>query len=268
VEESFMFKDSRVALVALLGLLSGSAAQAASDEWQFGLTPYLWLPSVDAKLGFETPGAGGSADMTNLLKHLSGAFFLNADASKGPWGLSFDIVYCSFDKKSSQVTSIDFPRLGAEVPIDAGSETGLWGTVVSLSGTYALIRSPNASFDGLAGFRYTHIGASLDWSFAASVPGLTARTGSADTKVDLWDGIVGVRGRLKPTDSAWFMPLYLDVGAGTSQFTWQGLAGVGYSFSWGDLLLVYRKLSYDQGDTGGLQHLSFSGAALGATFRF
>ena len=68
--------------------------------------------------------------------------------------------------------------------------------------------------------------------------------------------------------SAWFVPLYLDAGAGTSKFTWQGMLGVGYAFGWGDLLAVYRQLTYEENDTAGLQRLGFSGPAIGATFRF
>jgi hypothetical protein len=252
-----------------MSLQIGSAAHAEPEEWQFAITPYLWLPHVDADLGFDTGGSGGStADMTNLLKHLRAALFLNADARKGKWGLSFDFVYCDFSKSSSRVTSVVVPGSGAEVPINAGTTTDLTGAMLSLMGTYALSRSANASFDLLAGARYTHIGATLDWSFAASVPDLPSRTGSAGTSVDLWDGVVGVRGRVTPANSAWFVPVYLDAGTGTSRFTWQGLVGVGYAFGWGDLLLVYRQLAFEESDGGSVQHLSLSGPALGATFRF
>jgi hypothetical protein len=257
------------AILALLSLLIGSAAHAESEEWQFGLTPYLWLPHVDANLGFETGGSGGSTvEMTDVLKHLRAALFLNAEARKGRWGLSFDLVYCDFSKSSSQVTSIVVPGLGVEVPLNAGTTTDLTGSMLSLMGSYALRRSSNASFDLLAGVRYTHIAATLDWNFTMSVPEVPARVGSAETGSDLWDGVVGVRGRVTLSNSAWFMPLYLDAGTGTSKFTWQGLFGVGYAFGWGDLLLVYRQLAFDESGAGGLQHLSFSGTALGATFRF
>ncbi len=257
------------ATLALLSLLIGSAAHAEPEEWQFGLTPYLWLPYVDANLGFETGGSGGSTvDMTNLLKHLRAALFFNAEARKGRWGLSVDLVYCDFSKSSSQVTNIVVPGLGVEAPVNAGTTTYLTGSMLSLMGSYALSRSSNASFDFLAGVRYTHIGATLDWNFTTPVAGLPARVGSAETGTDLWDGVVGVRGRVALANSAWFMPLYLDAGTGTSKFTWQGLLGVGYAFGWGDLLLVYRQLAFDAGGAGGVQHLSFSGPALGATFRF
>ena len=62
--------------------------------------------------------------------------------------------------------------------------------------------------------RYTHISATLDWSFATTLPSLPGQSGSAETKVDLYDGIVGVRGRVKLGDSAWFMPFYPGPGLG------------------------------------------------------
>lgn len=255
-------------VLALLGVLAASAARAGNDTWQFTFTPYLWLPYVDADVGFETTGSGGSAiEMTNLLEHLRAALFLNTTATKGNWGLSFDLVYCDFSKSSSQVTNVDVPGEGPVAPVNAGTTTGLTGSMLSLLGSHVLRRSPKSNLDLLAGVRYTHIATTLDWSFATDAAGV-ARAGSAGMNADLWDGVVGVRGRLGAAESAWFMPLYLDAGAGTSKFTWQGMLGVGYAFGWGDLLVVYRQLSFEEDDTAGLRHLSFSGPALGATFHF
>jgi opacity protein-like surface antigen len=61
----------------------------------------------------------------------------------------------------------------------------------------------------------------------------------------------------------------VDVGGGSSTFTWQGIAGVGYAFKWGDIVLDYRYLSYDQdGNDKLIDKMSFGGLALGANFRF
>jgi hypothetical protein len=257
------------AILAVLVLLTGPCAFAEQQEpWQFAVTPYVWLPSIDATLGFHTGGSGGSADMSNVLTYLSGAFFLNAEASKGKWGASFDLVYCDFTKADSKVTNVVVPGRGNEVPINAGTTTGLTGYMFSLMGSYAVQRTARTRFDLLAGVRYTHIGATLDWSFTNPVDGLPSRAGSAETGVDLWNGVVGVRGNITLGSSRWYVPLYLDGGTGTSRFTWQALGGMGYAFSWGDILLVYRHLSFEQGSNEDLQRLSFSGPALGATFRF
>jgi len=235
--------------------------------WQFSVTPYVWLPHIDAQLGFESEGSGGSTvDMSDVLKHLTGAFFLNATAHKGRWGAGFDFVYCELSKTDSKVTEVVGPGGGA-IPINAGTESGLTGYMVSLTGSYALSPSNPAQAELIGGVRYTHIGATLDWSFTTDIDTLP-RTGSASTGVDLWDGIVGVRGNAKLGESAWFVPYYLDAGTGTSTFTWQAVAGIGYSFHWGDLLFVYRYLSFEQGSSGDVKRLSFAGPALGATFRF
>ena len=260
----------RAALLATAMLLAGPFAHADQQEpWQFTVTPYLWLPSINASLGFETGGSGGSSvDMSDVLKHLSGAFFLNAAARQGQWGASFDVVYCDFTKTGSHVTNIDVPGQGGEVPINAGTKTGLTGYMFTLAGTYNLQHTAQATFDLLGGVRYTHIGATLDWSFTNPVPALPGREGSAELGPDLWDGIIGVRGSVALGSSPWYVPLYLDAGSGTSQFTWQAMAGLGYRFSWGDLLLVYRHLAFEGSSGDDVQHLALSGFALGATFRF
>ena len=257
-------------VLALAAVLFSGVVRADPQEtpWEFSVTPYLWLPHVDASMRYETPGNGGSqVSLTNLLQHLNAALFLSGEARKGKWGLAADLVYCAFRKEGSNVLSVQGPG-GSEVPVNTATTTSLTGYMVSLTGHYALVRSPDTQLDFLAGLRYTHIGTTLDWSFAVAVDSLPGRTGSAEQGVDLYDGVVGLRGNARFGGGKWFVPYYLDAGAGTSKFTWQGMLGVGYSFGWGDLLLVYRYLSFEQGDEHPVQRFYLSGPALGATFRF
>jgi hypothetical protein len=245
-------------------------ADAPPTPWEFSLTPYQWLPRVDASMRYEPPGSGGSpVPMTNLLQHLNAALFLSGEARKGRWGLTTDLVYVDFGKTGSNVTTVGGGGGQTEVPINSGTTTTLTGYMVSLAGNYSLARWPDGRLDLLAGLRYTHIGTTLDWSFTTTVDDLPGRSGSTEGGVDLWDGVVGFRGNARfGGGGKWFVPYYLDAGAGTSKFTWQALGGVGYSFGWGDLLVVYRYLSFEEGDEHFLQHLSFSGPAIGATFHF
>jgi hypothetical protein len=46
------------------------------------------------------------------------------------------------------------------------------------------------------------------------------------------------------------------------------MAGAAYEFDWGDLLIVYRHLEYDQDAASLLQDFSFSGPTFGARFHF
>lgn len=58
------------------------------------------------------------------------------------------------------------------------------------------------------------------------------------------------------------------MGTGGSDLTWQALAGVGYAFKWGDVLLAYRYLDYDFDSDFMLKDMNISGSALGAKFYF
>ncbi len=121
---------------------------------------------------------------------------------KGKGNLAADLVFCDFRKASSNVTSVEGPGGETAAPVNYETTSSLTGYMVSLTGNYSLGRWPDADLDLLGGLRFTHIGTTLEWNFAA--------------------------------------------GAGTSKFTWQALLGVSYSFEWGDLLLVYRYLSFEQ----------------------
>jgi hypothetical protein len=53
-----------------------------------------------------------------------------------------------------------------------------------------------------------------------------------------------------------------------SKLTWQAAAGVGYSFSWGEVSLLWRYLAYEMKSDKPTHDLSFNGPMLGATFSF
>ena len=78
---------------------------------------------------------------------------------------------------------------------------------------------------------------------------------------------MGVRGRVN-LDDHWYLPYYADIGTGDSDSTWQALAGVGYTFKWGDVLLAYRYLDYNFKSDFLLKDATMKGPALGARFRF
>ena len=84
---------------------------------------------------------------------------------------------------------------------------------------------------------------------------------------DFWDGVIGIRGK-SPLGGNWDVRYYADVGAGSSQSTWQALGGIGYRFSWGDAVLSYRHLAYKMDSDRPISDMSFSGPqfALGWNF--
>ena len=92
--------------------------------------------------------------------------------------------------------------------------------------------------------------------------------GRISRDVTLWDAVAGVRGEIALGESRWSLPYYADIGAGDADLTWNLMAGASYAFNWGDMLVFYRHLEYDQGPSGLLQGFSFSGPAFGARFKF
>jgi hypothetical protein len=264
----------RILLAALFALLSPAAY---AEDWAFTLTPYVWLPSINGKLKYEIPpGAGGAPEVdtgpNNYLENLSAVLMVAGDARKGDWSIFTDFIYLKFDKEKSNVSAIDFGGSRVSSSADVATQSSLKGYVWTLGSGHTMLRSPRATLDLIGGLRFFHIEASSDWQLATTVtsPGggqTFPRAGSVSRSTDLVDGIIGVRGRVRWGETPWYTPYYLDVGGGSST-TWQGVLGVGYGFKWGDLLLAYRTLYYDQGGDKLLQNFRFSGPALGATFRF
>ncbi|HUH92812.1 MAG TPA: hypothetical protein VL742_06650 [Casimicrobiaceae bacterium] len=94
-----------------------------------------------------------------------------------------------------------------------------------------------ARADVPAGLRYAHLKSKLDWEFATpAAPVGTA--GSAEVSKSLTDAILGARGFID-LSGQWFVPWYVDVGAGSSRLTCRAWGGIGYGFGWGDAILGY-----------------------------
>ena len=219
-------------------------AEQPSDGWTFAVTPYLWLPNVDGTLKYSAPpGGGGGPEVgvgpSSYLENLSAAFMLSGEARKGKWSIVSDLIYLDFENERSPT---------------AGITTSLDGLQWMLAAGHTAARAPRMILDVLGGVRYLGIEASS--------------TGGVSERTDLWDAIIGVRGRVRLGESQWFMPFHLDLGAGSSSFTWQGLLAISYAFKWGDATLGYRHLYYDQSGDRLFHDFRFSGPTLGATFRF
>lgn len=258
----------------LFALPAAAQAPAGSDGgWQFSLTPYLWLPGVSSTLNFDVPpGAGGRPEVdvgaNDYLENLESALMVSGEARKGSWAIFSDFIYLDFGNETSEIRSVSGPGGMVQVPVDVNTTSSLKGLMWQLAVSHALSRSPANTFEVLGGFRYLDLESTLDWRLAGAI-GLFPQSGSFSQKEELLDAIVGARGKLRLGDgNRWFAPYYLDAGAGDSKLTWQAMAGIGYSFKWGDVLATYRHLSYEQESDQHVEDLTFSGPALGAAFRF
>jgi hypothetical protein len=274
------------ALALLAGLYAaGLRAQtppSVEPGWSFAVTPYVWAPSIDGSLRYRPPGAQGGVagasvgiDATNLFEALNFAAMVAAEARNGRFSILTDLIYLDLGNAESRVQSVDFVQVGrnpVSSTLNAGTETSVRGSLWTLAGGYTVAAGGWGHVDALAGFRLFSLSARIDVRLSADVsgpgPGLSfARAGRLRRDADLFDGIVGLRGRLV-LGAGFHLPYALDVGAGSSRLTWQAAAGIGYQTGWAGVTLGYRHLSYDQGGDRLVQDVSFSGPFLAVNITF
>lgn len=243
--------------------------------------PYLWLPSMDGTLRYGSSATGGAAPVVTIdpgaiLSDLDMAFMISGEARKGRWLVATDFIYLDLGGAGSKVKSVDFnPGSGpvnvATTALDSGTQTKVKGTVWTLAGGYAAVQDPRHTLDVIGGVRYLGVKAKTDWQLSATVtaPGgaqTFPASGSVSQSEELWDAIAGIKGRVKLGQGRWFMPYYLDAGAGDSSLTWQGMLGVGYAFKWGEVLFAYRYLSWEQGGSKPVEEFNVRGFGFGLNF--
>jgi len=266
------------AALALLGAAPGAHAQAGEEHWTFAVTPYVWLPNINGTFRYSVPpGATGSPDVStgpnNYLQNLQHVLMLAGEARKEMWSIHADVIYLDFADQASSVKSVNFGGPVVGTSLNSSTNSSLKGFLGTLAGAYAFVETPRVTLEAVGGVRYLSVRASTDWQLSAAVNGpgpgqVFPASGSISQRADLWDAIVGVRGQVRLGESHWSIPYYVDAGTGSSRITWQALVGVTYAFSWGDAVLAYRTLSYDQSDDKLFQDFRFGGPTIGATFRF
>lgn len=270
----FAARIAGAALLALALIAPGSAsAQRVSDEWKFNAVIYGWFPSIGGKTNF--PAANGGTDVNvdidKILDNLKFVFMGSFEARKGRWGMLTDIVY--MDVGGSKQKTRDFNYGGNPLPIGVQGDASLdiKGAIGTIAGTYRAFEQPDAVVDFLAGARVLSVKTTLDTELNGDFGNgqIVLRKNNNSERVSNWDGIIGAKGRSAfGSNREWFIPWYLDAGAGDSHFTWQAYAGLGYSFTWGEVVGVWRYIDYNMKSGEKVQDLNFNGPAIGVAFRW
>lgn len=270
---------NRIKLVVAAATLLPSLAMAqSSTAWQFEAALYGYFPSMGGSTNFPSGGAGGggsgsdiSVDARTIIDNLKMVFMGTFGARNGNWGAFTDVLYMDLGNSKSQ--SRELTVGGAELPADVTADVklGLTGTIWTLAGTYRALSTPEGTVDLLAGARMLDVTTRLDWQLngnIASIP-LPGRGGSREVSGRNWDAIAGLRGRaMFGAERRWFLPYYVDVGAGDSKLTWQAMGGVGYSYAWGDIIGAWRYIDYQMKSGAPTQSLNFNGPLVAVNFRW
>ncbi len=261
-----------MAVAVALAIAPAAARAETSDDWQFNATIYGWLPSINMDLSFPTGGDSGTEITgSDILNALNFTFMGAFGAQKGKWGLWTDVIYLDLGSSTKQTRDLTVGGEPLPTSITGKADLTITGWLWTTVGTYRVVDHPTYQMDVLAGARMLELGTDLKWSLAGDLgdPPLIDASGKSNVSQTNWDGIVGVRGRAEfGDDHKWFVPYYLDIGAGDSDFTWQAIVGAGYSFEWGDVLAVWRYLDYDLSNSAPIQNVDMSGPAIGVTFHF
>jgi hypothetical protein len=232
-----------------------------SDEWRFEVTPYLWGTGIKGTVNLND-SAAKSADMSsgNVLSDLKSGGMIAAEAHKGKWGIMGDLVAATLQNSGS------VPVLTPDGRATIGDKVTIQQTILTGAFSYTLANTKDAYVDALLGVRAIDVTATL----GLTVEGTSIKR-SISKKTSTVDPIIGAKGRYRIADSSWYIPFYGDIGSGggTTDLTWQVMAGIGKTFNKVvDASLTYRALYYDMKDGGVLQKTTMLGPQVAVTFKF
>jgi len=225
-----------------------------TDQLQFIIEPYLWTPGIEGSI---RNGADFSVDINDVLSDLKSAFMGVVGVKKGKWSFMIDTVYA--DIKDSKDSS--FTELSRAVNFQTELEVKMW--IVTPVIGYNIIDFGKSKLDIVAGARYLNVEVDINVNSDRA----RARNPSLSDSRDGWDGIVGLTSEIALYEQL-YMPLYLDIGTGESDFSWQAAGGIGYRFGPCDVIAGYRYLSWDFKDSSPIKDLNLSGPYAAVKFIF
>ena len=245
----------------------------STEDWNFQAGIYVWLPTIGGTTAFPPSDGGSSAgiDIDKIIENLKTFFMGSFDARRGQFGVFTDLAYVDIGDTKSDTRALSIGGVPLPADVSAKVSFSIKGWAWTLAGLYQAVKTPDASLDVIGGVRLLDLKDSLDWTLTGNVGSvaLADRTGSRGDSLQNWDAIIGVRGRLAFGERrAWFAPYHLDVGAGESNLTWQAMAGIGYSFGWGDVLAAWRYLDYDTKSGETIESLNLNGPLIAVVFRW
>lgn len=268
-----------------IGLISpGAMAQDTGlrPGWSFNVGVYAWLPTLDGTFNYALPtGVAGaanvSADAGDYFSNLNFAALIATEVRYERFSLVTDLMYMDIGGDSSRLRSVDvagLPSNPLSTTVSTATDTNFKALILTMAGGYTAASGSWGNFDVIGGFRYFGADVRTEYALSADIAGpggqgvALARNGRLSGSQDIWNGIIGVRGRLRLGDSGFFVPYYLDVGTGDSDVTWQVFGGVGYQTGPVGVQLGYRYLSFDQGSRDLVQDVSMRGAYLALNYSF
>jgi len=232
------------------------AIPQVTEGWRGSFTPYLWLTNVSGSAYYDQTKLGAvDYSSRELLANLNFAAMFIAEAHNGRVGAMADVVFSKITAQNSYVLGM----------ADVSSKTSVEQGIYTLAATYTLHNTNNVYIDGLAGVRVMNVNARSDINVADGPFGTSKSKATTSTAP-----IAGVKGRVRISDSDYFIPFYVDVGGmgQATEVTTQQMIGIGHAYEWGDATIAFKNLYYRQRADGITTNQSLFGLAAGLTFKF
>jgi opacity protein-like surface antigen len=215
-------------------------AQVEPPRWRITFTPNFWASGLTGNVGVGGLVTEVSLSFSDIMDQFDIGVMGLLEARRTPWVLRADMFFVNLGDEAGGIT-VDQEQLMLQPEVGATIVNEPWGMV-----------------DLLVGARY--------WNLSVD---LTAPSNELSDSQGWVDATFGAAWLYQPGPH-WRLFAKGDLGGGGSQFTWQGLGGVGYNLSrCCTLLAAYRYLDVDyQKDRGLVYDVHLNGPALGVTLHF
>lgn len=255
---------STLAAVGCLAWASPLCAQEAPpDHWEIKVTPYIWATALSGHATVKGHKADVDVSFSDIVDQLEGGALGQLEATKGPWSLIVQGNYLRLEDTDHQgpldVKADGTTFIGEFV---GAYRLGRWPLGKASQGT-----APGVAVDVLGGARYTYLDGQL--KLKATVGPLSAER-HFDQDKEWVDPIVGTRLIVDLTDRL-FLAMRGDVGGFSvgSNFTWNAIGVVGYSFNKHVSAVVgYRALYQDYQDGSFEYDVTTQGPLAGVTIQW
>jgi opacity protein-like surface antigen len=250
----------RIVSQAIVGLVLAAAvipSGARSEELSGSITLYGWLPWIDTEV-ISHSGAGDlktSVNPGDILSALKFAGMVAGEVHYGRIGLLHDTIY---SKLGDGGTTSGPLQASVDVDVEMLINTTALG--------YQVYVEDGKLIEPFAGVRYVDI----ETDVTVKGGGPAAISASADAKLDWWDPVIGLRGRMPLTEKLTAAG-FVDIGGfGVgSEFTWEVFVGLDYAISErfsSNLGFRYLSINYEASKAD--IKMDQYGPVLGMTVRF
>lgn len=243
------FRVTAIASLSLLvsaSILPATAIAQESDNWEFRVTPYLWLLGLDGTTAVLGSDVEVDADFGDILDVLNIALSVNMEFSKGDFFVLVDTMYAQLEADMSGPGpgpaggTVDIDMIIADLTVgysihenfDLYAGVRYYDQDISLTPNMLPSQSLGDSWsDFILGIRGT-FEISDKWSFMGKLDAAV----SGDTDSSLYFQAVAARhfGENKHLDLGWrYYDVDYESGAGLTRFKWDvAHSGPVVGFSW------------------------------------